>query len=124
MILCKDISRWSNFILLAMLPSLFLNISPQISFGTQTPGVREMVDFLVLIHVFELAGPDEVGPHAVPGGGSVARCYHVKTSCFKGINNTVVNMRLRYFKRKVAVWLKLILGDHLNSILLEWALHL
>jgi hypothetical protein len=58
-----------------------------------------VVNFLVLVHVFELAGPDEVGPNGVPGGGSVARCYHVETSCFKGINNTVVNMCLRDFER-------------------------
>jgi hypothetical protein len=124
MVFWKYVSSWSYFIIFAMLPSLFLYISPHVSFGSQAPGVGEVVDFLVLAHVFELARPDEVGPHAVPGAGAVTGCYHVKTSCLKCINNTVINMRLRDFKCQVAMWLKLILSDHLDSVLLEWSLHL
>lgn len=123
-ILWENVGCRCNFEVPTMFPPLLLHITPHVGFRTKTPGIWEMVYFLLSVHMLQLVWSYESWPHAVPGDWPVTRSDEMKACSFECVDYTVINMSLANSKGQVTRWLQLLLSDHLNPFLLEWSLHL
>ena len=80
--------------ILALLPPLLLNVSPEVGLAANAPGSRKVVDLLVLAHVLQLGGADQSSPEAVPRRRAVPGSYQVEASRLESIHDAVVSVSL------------------------------
>jgi len=117
----KEIGCWANLKVFTMSPSLSLHVSPQVALVTNVPSSCKMVQFLKLIHVFELWWSYQTCPKAVPSC-SIAKSEACK---FKCIHNTIISMcRIVDFESQGWVRFKILLGKFLYRLLIKCSCYL
>ena len=93
-VLRENVCCRSYFEIPSVLPPLFLHISPHVGFRAKTPSIWEMIDFLIWVHMLQLAWSNESWPHTVPRHWSISRSNQMESSSFQCIDDTVVNVSL------------------------------
>ncbi len=86
------------------------HISPQIVFPAEMPAAWEVIDFLVLIDVFEFTRLDKARPEDVPSGAG----YQPEAGGLERVDDAVIGVsRAVYFEPKERVGLQIVLGESL-----------
>ena len=65
-----------------------LHISPQITFMSDVPSASEMINFLILVHVFQFRWSNQASPKAVP----CTTFTDSKARYLKGIHHAVIGV--------------------------------
>jgi hypothetical protein len=97
------------------------NISPKIIFPSELPASREMIYFLILIHILEFSWLYNASPEYVP-------CWSrnkAEPRSLEWVNNAIVSMCWTInFKAQEWVGLQIILCESLQLRYVYWSLHL